>query len=626
LAATGATLSAILDESTEIISYADATYLGGGTTDYNLTDLFRGLSGTAPAPHFTGAPFVVLDDALVKIPFDISMMDQQIYIKFTSFNQIGSNAQSLANVTTYTYVIGFGVSNPFGPSNFVVGVNDTLTVFTWQLDQSPEVDGYEIRFGSVGSTWNTATRLIRGTSSSHNVAAAAPVGQWQFFLASYDRQGNYSLFKPEVTFTVPIFFIIHEHNFGAIVHKLDVYDLADQIIVDESWGRGTTAVFTHCFPHPTCYFLVPDDQALANYSGSLSGWEVFDDFLITPYSSYNWLGPVIDSTQNGTQQRLTAAPYTYLYALPDLNTGTDIINYGLATLGWTNFVDSLGTVNTITISGGLIHPTADTVVPDSTVLASYVPTGGTGFEVFAFGYMPSTNTVITLVAELSGVFPVAASFSSATQAGANATGAPAQAALALSWSSDGITYSTPVTQSGGSVSASFVAQWVKMTASLTNTTLPVCYTQNLTGQLALGPGSAYQPIVPQLATSADNVTWGPWQEVFAVSTTDEFVQAQISWTPQGFAWPEGPASLFMVLDAPTSVQGANNVAVPITGLIIAFNPPYRTNQISVVCTVVGSSSAVPIVTSQNRTQFVVQCFNSSGSPVAATINWTAAGL
>ncbi len=57
----GATLSLV---DGELIAYETATLVSGNA--YNLTNLARGLSGSSPAAHSTGAPFARLDGAIVK--------------------------------------------------------------------------------------------------------------------------------------------------------------------------------------------------------------------------------------------------------------------------------------------------------------------------------------------------------------------------------------------------------------------------------------------------------------------------------------------------------------------------------------------------------------------------------
>ena len=67
----GATLSLV---DGELVAYENATLTGGNA--YSLTGLARGLSGSAPAYHSTGAPFARLDGAIVKYDLPANLVGQ----------------------------------------------------------------------------------------------------------------------------------------------------------------------------------------------------------------------------------------------------------------------------------------------------------------------------------------------------------------------------------------------------------------------------------------------------------------------------------------------------------------------------------------------------------------------
>ena len=85
----------------ELLAYADATLTG--VNAYNLTGLARGLDGTNPAAHATGAAFARLDGTIVKYDLPQSYVGQTLYFKFQSFNVFGAGVQSLADCLAYPY-------------------------------------------------------------------------------------------------------------------------------------------------------------------------------------------------------------------------------------------------------------------------------------------------------------------------------------------------------------------------------------------------------------------------------------------------------------------------------------------------------------------------------------------
>lgn len=104
----GATLCLI---DNELLSFETATLTG--TNAYNLTTLYRGLWGSQPAAHPSGAPFARLDDAIFKYDLPANYIGQTIYLKFQSFNVFGSGLQDLATCAAYAYVpSGSGTSDP----------------------------------------------------------------------------------------------------------------------------------------------------------------------------------------------------------------------------------------------------------------------------------------------------------------------------------------------------------------------------------------------------------------------------------------------------------------------------------------------------------------------------------
>ena len=98
-AQSGATLCLV---DSELLAYQSATLTGANA--YNLANLQRGISTTAPASHGSGAPFARIDNAVVKYSLPANYVGQTLYFKFQSFNVFGAGLQNLATCAVYTYV------------------------------------------------------------------------------------------------------------------------------------------------------------------------------------------------------------------------------------------------------------------------------------------------------------------------------------------------------------------------------------------------------------------------------------------------------------------------------------------------------------------------------------------
>jgi Putative phage tail protein len=88
-------------QNMELISYENAVLTGQNT--YQLTSLRRGVLGSYPCDHPSGATFARMDQATLTYEYDASYKGKTIYFKFLSFNAYGNQLQSLGNVTPYAF-------------------------------------------------------------------------------------------------------------------------------------------------------------------------------------------------------------------------------------------------------------------------------------------------------------------------------------------------------------------------------------------------------------------------------------------------------------------------------------------------------------------------------------------
>jgi hypothetical protein len=104
----GATLSLV---DGELLAYESATLTGANA--YNLTGLQRGLSGSSPAAHASGARFARLDGAVVPYALPSNWIGVPLYFKFQSFNVFGAGVQDLSTCAVYDYTpSGAGTLGP----------------------------------------------------------------------------------------------------------------------------------------------------------------------------------------------------------------------------------------------------------------------------------------------------------------------------------------------------------------------------------------------------------------------------------------------------------------------------------------------------------------------------------
>lgn len=159
---------AMIDD--EIVSYETATLVSGPS--YNLSYLRRGGYGTAISDHSANAPFVRLDDGILRIPVDPSQIGQTIYLKFLSVNCFGRTPRTLSGETAYQYVIGTNVELPdvpVTPANFSVqGVADGVSI-TWTNDNPAAVGCTSIEYATAsGGPWSVLAQVGPTTTGYHH--------------------------------------------------------------------------------------------------------------------------------------------------------------------------------------------------------------------------------------------------------------------------------------------------------------------------------------------------------------------------------------------------------------------------------------------------------------------------
>jgi hypothetical protein len=105
----------------ELLTYTAATLTG--TNSYALTGLARGIYGSSPASHASGAGFTRLDNAIFKYALPMLYIGTSFFLKFQSFNVFGNAVQSLADCTAYDFKpVGSSLLGPVAQA-LAVGTN-----------------------------------------------------------------------------------------------------------------------------------------------------------------------------------------------------------------------------------------------------------------------------------------------------------------------------------------------------------------------------------------------------------------------------------------------------------------------------------------------------------------------
>jgi hypothetical protein len=143
----GGTLSLV---DGEFLGYEAATLTTAG--HFNLTGLARGLGGSSPAPHSTGAPFARLDGAVGRYDLPANLAGKMLFFKFQSFNTLGGGVQDLSTCTVYTYAASApSVLNPI--------FAQLETGFPLDLGQVTDTPTLSDDFGSVTVTASSSLDL-----------------------------------------------------------------------------------------------------------------------------------------------------------------------------------------------------------------------------------------------------------------------------------------------------------------------------------------------------------------------------------------------------------------------------------------------------------------------------------
>ncbi len=180
LAESGGTLSGTSQDAAQqggTLSLVDGEFVGyevatlTTTNNYNLTGLARGLGGSSPTTHSTGAPFARLDGAVAQYNLPANLAGKMLFFKFQSFNTMGGGLQDLSTCIVYAFATAAPVSpNPIFAqleTGFPLDLGQAVDVPTLADDFGlvTEVAGASLDLGAIAVTvvHPIAAQLLNGS-------------------------------------------------------------------------------------------------------------------------------------------------------------------------------------------------------------------------------------------------------------------------------------------------------------------------------------------------------------------------------------------------------------------------------------------------------------------------------
>lgn len=158
---------ALIDQ--ELIAFGNVVVTGA--TTYNLTYLRRGVYGTTPAAHGTGAEFSFINPVtLFTYTLPQPYVGVPLFFKFLSVNLFGAMLQDISTVVQYNYTptgVAYSISPPTEP--FITSGGTSLTL-NWSGSAGPQLAGYEVQWGTDGVNWEGIT-----VGSATNSATWVPI-------------------------------------------------------------------------------------------------------------------------------------------------------------------------------------------------------------------------------------------------------------------------------------------------------------------------------------------------------------------------------------------------------------------------------------------------------------------
>ena len=185
----------------EVMAYGSATPTAGvNPYAFSMTYLRRGVYGTSPAAHASGAPFCRIDiNTIFTYALPEEYVGATLYLKFVSFNTFGNGYQDIADVTEYTYVptgTAYVIAPPGTPTATPSTVTqvDGTTLLTmnvaWAASGGPNLGGYNLRFSTDGGTTWQGSVTLPPSATTYQLKPALASTSYIFELQAFSQNGQ----------------------------------------------------------------------------------------------------------------------------------------------------------------------------------------------------------------------------------------------------------------------------------------------------------------------------------------------------------------------------------------------------------------------------------------------------
>lgn len=214
---------------------------------------FADYADQAPTNNWHDGHSAIINDveyALEDVPIGV------FFIRVRAVNNLGFYSEEQDEVEVS--VLG-KTAPPANVTGFAVGQNGDVVVFTWNPVVDIDLQGYEIRYGPVGATWDQSIVITQAERGTEVTSAIVPPGEWVFCIKAQDTSSIYS--TTETCRTIEI---------------TQARTIVETSIEDPDF-LGTLTNFVYHWTGA----LVPDSQDLA----SVDSWDTFDEFVPNPYTT-----------------------------------------------------------------------------------------------------------------------------------------------------------------------------------------------------------------------------------------------------------------------------------------------------------------------------------------------------
>jgi hypothetical protein len=171
----------------------------------------------------------------------------------------GAGVKSSDWSSAATHTVNGGAAAPSDVTAFQVSQNGALVNFFWKLIADANRDGYIIRYGPVGVTWENATPLLEEGRGTRVTSAYVPNGTWDFLIKAINLQR-----------------IVSDNAARSSLTVLGLLDIISQVEHAPTWDGTLNGYWKHYNGK-----LVPQDQNAA----STYGYEMFDEVVPNPVAT-----------------------------------------------------------------------------------------------------------------------------------------------------------------------------------------------------------------------------------------------------------------------------------------------------------------------------------------------------